>query len=584
MKETVLLLLLLFNALTPINAQTSWIGGSGDWADAVNWDAGVPSASVDAIINGTVTVTISSGTAAAKSLVISGMATLNVQAGTNLNVSTATNQAQSNAITINGSGSTLNNHGTITCDSYATAIGHVGIQAELGGTFNNFNLVNCSNTTGSTLGYAVVAESNGTVDNDGTINASSLRRGIAVLSTLPIAGSKFINDNIVNITSSSSIGVLVTHQPTNSLTNNGTINLIDFSGSADGIVLGSGADFENNDKVIFSNFTSSGELLSGNSLAFSNNSGGSFQGAGTILADLFVSNGGKLIPGESPGTLTFDGSETFDGEIDFEIDGTSGAGVAGGHDQITLTSGTATVVATLNIAFGGSYSPTDGDMFQIINAPTMAGSPTPSFSGLASGFSAVYDNPTGTVTVSAALPVELTSFTATMLDEQVQLKWQTEGELQNKGFELQRSLDGSIWQKISFIPGHGTTHEQQSYTYTDERPLVGMNYYRLQQVDFDGQFEYSKVTSVEVGGEDGGIRLFPNPTSGSFTLALESDYAGEANLNLYDHMGRLVKEEPLVLEGAVFRTDIGLDGLPTGVYLARIQAGREQWQERLMVK
>lgn len=182
------------------------------------------------------------------------------------------------------------------------------------------------------------------------------------------------------------------------------------------------------------------------------------------------------------------------------------------------------------------------------------------------------------------LPVEIIEFTSRLAFGEINLSWRTASELNNAGFYLQRSPDAKNWHDLAFLPGHGTTHEEQSYTYTDERPLPGMNYYRLQQVDYDGQFEYSKIVSVEMGRDGSGISLYPNPAANSVTLALQTDYTGEASLTLYDLMGRQVKTQTLSLEGGVFRSEIGLDGLPAGVYLAEVVAGREQWRERLVVE
>lgn len=188
------------------------------------------------------------------------------------------------------------------------------------------------------------------------------------------------------------------------------------------------------------------------------------------------------------------------------------------------------------------------------------------------------------VTNNGPLPVELLDFHAKETTGKVKIVWRTASELDNEGFQIQRSADGKKWGNLAFVPGHGTTHEEQSYNYNDERTLPGMNYYRLRQMDFDGQSEYSKVISVEMKNGGRGIRFFPNPAAESVRFALGTVYAGEATLTLYDGMGRLVKSQALLLEGGAFSTDIGLCDLPAGVYLAKVQAGQKQWQERLMME
>ncbi len=196
------------------------------------------------------------------------------------------------------------------------------------------------------------------------------------------------------------------------------------------------------------------------------------------------------------------------------------------------------------------------------------------------------NNTPGSVTLSfsSVLPVELVKFEARLSKSTVNLDWQTTSEHNNDGFDIQRTVDGGKWHDLAFLPGHGTSLEEHSYTYTDERPLPGMNYYRLQQMDFDGSFEYSPTVSVEMEWEGGGISIFPNPASGTVTLALETDYTGEAIFTLYNLFGSQMKTQSLTLEGSPLRTEVDLTGLPDGVYLATATVGNEQWQKRLVVE
>ena len=93
------------------------------------------------------------------------------------------------------------------------------------------------------------------------------------------------------------------------------------------------------------------------------------------------------------------------------------------------------------------------------------------------------------------VPVELTNFTAQVINGNVELKWTTATELNNSGFDVERSINDGAFESISFIPGAGTTTETQQYFYTDEN-IYGFLKYRLKQIDFDGHFEYSQIISV----------------------------------------------------------------------------------------
>ena len=113
------------------------------------------------------------------------------------------------------------------------------------------------------------------------------------------------------------------------------------------------------------------------------------------------------------------------------------------------------------------------------------------------------------------LPVELLSFDANLNDEKVNLDWKTASELNNDFFEVQRSEDGEAWEVIGKVTGNGTINELVNYDFTDQSPLYGESYYRLRQVDFDGQFEYSPIVSIKnaFSGQRMEVTLFPNPTS-----------------------------------------------------------------------
>lgn len=185
---------------------------------------------------------------------------------------------------------------------------------------------------------------------------------------------------------------------------------------------------------------------------------------------------------------------------------------------------------------------------------------------------------------AAFLPVELIDFDVRRVSKQANLSWQTASESNNDGFQIQRSSDSRKWEMLSFVPGKGTTQESQSYTYTDEHPLLGMNYYRLQQIDFDGQSAYSKVVGIELENSEGHVQLFPNPCDGDLSLALDLEYTGEATFTLYDFTGRRLKTLTLSLDGGISSHKIDLGGMPAGIFLVQVQAGAKTWQQRLVLK
>jgi hypothetical protein len=141
-------------------------------------------------------------------------------------------------------------------------------------------------------------------------------------------------------------------------------------------------------------------------------------------------------------------------------------------------------------------------------------------------------------------PVELTSFTATVVDQEVQLKWVTATELNNQGFEIERSSANQEWEKIGYVPGFGTTTETKSYSFVDENVVTGRYTYRLKQIDFDGQFSYSKEVEVLVNLTPDNFILFqnyPNPFNPSTTIQFQVPKSSDVTIVIYDMLGQEVK-------------------------------------------
>jgi len=316
---------------------------------------------------------------------------------------------------------------------------------------------------------------------------------------------------------------------------------------------------------------------------------GTIKGSGVFLQNGIFTNSASIAPGASPGTLTFLGDLNLGtGTYNCEINGTE---LGSTYDWLAI-GGTATIGGSSKLHLIFSVPIVSGTTFNVLSADNILSGSFSSgnvtfantLTGNVTAVSAMNVGNIVQVTATTPLPVELVSFTGKTKEGGVLLQWETASEQNNEGFEIQRSADGKNWDDIAFVPGHGNTQVEQSYTYTDERPLPGLNYYRLLQMDYDGKSEYSKIVSVEMKNGGSGIHFFPNPATGSVTLSLETDYSGEATLILYDLIGKQMQTAILSLEGGTFRTDIGLGSLPAGVYVAQVQAGGVLWRERLIIK
>ncbi len=173
------------------------------------------------------------------------------------------------------------------------------------------------------------------------------------------------------------------------------------------------------------------------------------------------------------------------------------------------------------------------------------------------------------------IPVELTSFTAEANSNKIILHWTTASELNNSGFEVERSEDNQSFEKIGFVPGLGTTTEAKNYTYEIVDFTSGTQYYRLKQIDFDGTYEYTN--SVEVTGitpsEFSLSQNYPNPFNPSTSIKFSLPVASTVRMSLYNLLGQevtqLINKE---MEAGVHTVNFNASGLPSGTYFYVLSA------------
>jgi len=173
------------------------------------------------------------------------------------------------------------------------------------------------------------------------------------------------------------------------------------------------------------------------------------------------------------------------------------------------------------------------------------------------------------------VPVELVSFAASVTGTSVNLSWMTATEVNNQGFEIERSSDQNNWERVGYVEGNGTTTETKYYSYTDTKLETGTYYYRLKQMDFNGTYEYSSTVEavVTVPREFALEQNYPNPfnpsTKINFSLAADS----KVTLKVYDLLGQevvtLVNGELAAGEQEV---TFNATALNSGVYFYRINA------------
>ena len=181
------------------------------------------------------------------------------------------------------------------------------------------------------------------------------------------------------------------------------------------------------------------------------------------------------------------------------------------------------------------------------------------------------------------LPVELSSFSASVEKQRVILKWQTETETDNYGFEIERSMVsdlGSEFEKIGFVKGNGNSNSPKKYSYSDNIVKSGKFKYRLKQINNNGSFTYSEEIEVIVSipVEFKLYQNYPNPFNPTTTISFTLHEAGLTTLKIYNAIGeeviKLIDNEYLET-GEYHKREFDARRFASGMYIAKLQSGNK---------
>lgn len=175
----------------------------------------------------------------------------------------------------------------------------------------------------------------------------------------------------------------------------------------------------------------------------------------------------------------------------------------------------------------------------------------------------------------SALPVAISVFKGERNGSHVSLQWTTATESNNKGFELQRSAEGRNFSSLNFIASktlQGNSNTPLQYSYIDEKPITGNNYYRLKQVDKDSKISYSAIVVVKSPGANGVtfIDVYPNPVKDRLKMKLASATANKIDIVITDLAGRMIKQRPAQLIAGDNLIEIEMASLQAGQYLVKL--------------
>jgi hypothetical protein len=283
--------------------------------------------------------------------------------------------------------------------------------------------------------------------------------------------------------------------------------------------------------------------------------------AGTLIVwgDLQVNNN---VVWNITGTVIIKGNVVMNNNADLNVTGGGtlqvGGNFTGGNNTvISVPSGTISVSGAVNVGNGSTLSGCSGCM--------QAGGGCTGPSGFCS---------------TSVLPITLVAFEGKVTGTTITLDWTTVSELNFDKFVVERSHGAVNFAEIGSVTGHGTTTETNEYSFEDQTPENGVNYYRLRSVDFDGKFENSKIIRVEFTSSAERLRLYPNPvTNGVFSVITNFTRGEGDKVFIYNNVGMLVGET------AVDSREITIGkSFNTGMYTLFYVSGSDRYAVRFVVK
>lgn len=189
--------------------------------------------------------------------------------------------------------------------------------------------------------------------------------------------------------------------------------------------------------------------------------------------------------------------------------------------------------------------------------------------------------------MSCVFPVEYLYLNATSLDNSIMLNWETATEVNNSGFEVQRSTDGINFEYIGWVPGAGNTSTSTPYDFEDRNVVANQRYfYRLRQLDFNGGEAISNtVEGMILKGQDymvGGF--FPNPSNGNVSLWMSLSKDTDFSIEVFNSLGQLVYDDKHDVNSGYLKMDFDFSRLAKGSYIANVTLNGEVIRRKLVIE
>lgn len=186
---------------------------------------------------------------------------------------------------------------------------------------------------------------------------------------------------------------------------------------------------------------------------------------------------------------------------------------------------------------------------------------------------------------NSPLPVELISFTGKDEKDFNLLNWKTASEINNNGFDVERSATGAVFEKISFIKGAGNSTQINNYKFEDRDIEHNISYYRLKQVDFNGDSQYSNIIAVRRNSDQAGIEfIFPNPFDDEINLVMTGEFDIPVLVRLLDLGGKKLYENNISIDNYQTTVNFSSLNLSQGTYFLFLIADKKVFTQKLFKK
>ncbi len=188
------------------------------------------------------------------------------------------------------------------------------------------------------------------------------------------------------------------------------------------------------------------------------------------------------------------------------------------------------------------------------------------------------------MTLGITLPVELSNFSAQISHEYVSLDWSTNSEQNLMGFDIERSTDGKIFNKIGFEKSTGGSI-LTNYHHEDNLLVSGSyHYYRLKILDLDGTCVYSDIKIVKLPNTEPSFEIIPNPAGKTISLKLNMEATDPLHVEMYDVQGRLVAKKQLNILEADSSSEIDTEGIQNGHYFLCLRSSQYNISKKICIR